>query len=59
MRVVIEKEKNDIANVVVTYCFNRDDIEEINWIEFEKSKVLLEKGKDGKIYQNFLETTML
>jgi len=27
----------------------------INWIEFEKSKTLLEKGKNGKIYQTFLD----
>jgi len=34
---------------------NNEEVVEINWIEFEKSKVLLEKGKDGKIYQNFLD----
>ncbi|MDP2908387.1 MAG: DNA-directed DNA polymerase II small subunit [Nanoarchaeota archaeon] len=27
----------------------------INWLEFEKSKALLEKGKNGKIYQTFLD----
>ena len=28
---------------------------EINWLEFEKSRVLYEKGKDNKIYESFLE----
>src|SRR3989344_9138215 len=28
---------------------------EINWTEFEKSRVLFEKGRDEKIYQNFLD----
>jgi len=28
---------------------------EINWLEFEKSRALLEKGRDDKIYQNFLD----
>ena len=28
---------------------------DINWLEFEKSKALLEKGKDGKVYHVFLD----
>ena len=28
---------------------------DINWNEFEKSKALMEKGKDGKIYKTFLD----
>lgn len=30
-------------------------VAEINWLEFEKSRMLLEKKGDGKIYQNFLD----
>lgn len=30
-------------------------ISSINWLEFEKSKVALEKGKKGKVYQTFLD----
>ena len=29
-------------------------IVEINWIEFEKSRAMLEKGRDDKIYSSFL-----
>ena len=28
---------------------------DINWFELEKSKALLEKGKDNKIYQQFMK----
>jgi len=34
---------------------NQDKIVALNWLEFEKSKALLEKGKNGKIYQTFLD----
>lgn len=33
----------------------KNKIKNINWFEFEKSKALLEKGKNGKIYQTFLD----
>ncbi len=39
-------------------CFilkKNNKILEINWLEFEKSRVLLEKGRDSKIYQSFLD----
>jgi len=29
-------------------------VPEINWTEFEKSRVFLEKGKNGKVYRTFL-----
>jgi len=34
---------------------NTDKIITINWLEFEKSKAHLEKGKNGKIYKTFLD----
>ena len=30
-------------------------VAEINWLEFEKSRALLEKGRDTKIYEHFLD----
>ena len=37
----------------IVLCTNK--ITTINWLEFEKSKALLEKNKNGKIYQTFLD----
>ena len=34
---------------------NNDNIPELNWLEFEKSKVHSEKGRDTKPYSNFLD----
>lgn len=33
---------------------NSDIISEVNWVEFEKSRAFLEKGKNGKVYETFL-----
>ncbi|MDD5650535.1 MAG: DNA-directed DNA polymerase II small subunit [Candidatus Nanoarchaeia archaeon] len=52
---IITKEKpliltQDVYQVVS----NKGDLN-INWIDFEKSKTLLEKGRDSKIYNTFLD----
>ena len=31
------------------------DLVDINWFDLEKAKTMLEKGKDGKIYQKFID----
>ena len=34
---------------------NSSKIAEINWVEFDKSRAILEKGKEEKIYKTFLD----
>jgi len=34
---------------------NNDKLAEINWVEFDKSRATLEKGKEEKIYNTFLD----
>ena len=46
--VVLNKDIFNILN-------NGRDIISINWREFERSKTLVEKGKNNKIYHTFLD----
>ncbi|MBU1204669.1 MAG: DNA-directed DNA polymerase II small subunit [Nanoarchaeota archaeon] len=62
----IEKLNNLISNKITSDEFlllNKDihdvllnkNIPDINWLEFERSKVLYEKGRDNKIYLKFID----
>ena len=62
----IEKLNNLILNKITSDEFlllNKDihdvllnkNIPDINWLEFERSKVLYEKGRDNKIYLKFID----
>lgn len=46
--LILNKELQSITS-------QKNRIKNINWLEFEKSKALLEKGRNGKIYQTFLD----
>ncbi|MFH1210672.1 MAG: DNA-directed DNA polymerase II small subunit [archaeon] len=47
--IVINKDIHRIINKT------RKPLEVINWNEFEKSRALMEKGKNGKVYETFLD----
>ena len=62
----IEKLNNLILNKITSNEFlllNKDiynlllskNLPDINWLEFEKSKVLYEKGRDNRVYFKFIE----
>ena len=53
---ISSKDKPIILNKDLFFVINKSENKlDINWIEFEKSKALLEKGKNGKIYETFLD----
>ncbi|MAG50283.1 DNA polymerase II [archaeon] len=53
---ILSKEKPIILNNDLKTVLNNGNSNlDINWFEFENSKALLEKGKDGKIYTTFLD----
>ena len=50
------KDKPILLNKDLFFVINKSENNlDINWIEFEKSRALLEKGKNGKIYETFLD----
>ena len=50
------KDKPMIINKDMFLMLGKEDLNmEINWNEFEKSRSLFEKGRDGKVYTTFLE----
>lgn len=64
---ILEKLENQFKNKESPFILTKDllfvlqslssagSISEINWFEFEKSRVFLEKGKNSKIYDTFLD----
>ncbi len=51
-----EKNKPLVLNKdLFTMLKKSGKVVEINWLEFEKSRTLLEKGRDDKVYKNFLD----
>ncbi len=52
---ILSKEKPVVIGSDVFKGVSKKGVSSINWIEFEKSKVLHEKGKTNKVYSSFLE----
>lgn len=53
---IISKDKPAILNKDLLLLLEKSaKTLDINWLEFEKSRALLEKGKDGKVYNVFLD----
>ena len=51
---IITKEKPIIITNELCKAVSNDSKININWVDFEKSKTFLEKGRDSKIYNTFL-----
>lgn len=53
---IISRDKPIVINKDLFYVIkNNGNNIDINWLEFEKSKSFYEKGRNGKIYQTFLD----
>lgn len=56
MNKIVSKDKPTILNKDLLLLLEKSaKTLDINWLEFEKSRALLEKGKDGKVYNVFLD----
>ena len=49
------KDKPIILDKNILFVLKKGNVCDLNWSEFEKSKSMFEKGKDGKIYKTFLD----
>ena len=50
------KDKPTILDKNILFVLKNSEVgSDLNWSEFEKSKAMFEKGKDGKIYKTFLD----
>lgn len=52
---ILSKDKPVVIGLDIYKGVSRKGVSGINWIEFEKSRVLHEKGKTNRVYSSFLE----
>ena len=52
---ILSKEKPVVIGSDLLKGISKRGISGVNWIEFEKSKVLCERGKTNKVYNSFME----